>query len=210
MFALVAGSLSLAAGITCVVCGLGGLSREPAGVLPYLPPASTDAQYRDDADRPRPAAAAPEPKGTGARPAAATRREFEAPGGTIGTITIPELHRTLPIVQGTDSDDLEKGVGHYVRSVMPGASDNCVLSGHRDTVFAGLDTVGIGDRLVVRTRAGSFTYKVRRIRIVHKDDRTVIVPADHAVLTVTTCYPFHWIGPAPDRFVLVADLVDKA
>ena len=59
----------------------------------------------------------------------------------------------------------------------------------------------------VETSAGTFTYEIKRVRIVDKDDKTVIVPTDHAVLTVTTCYPFDYIGNAPDRYILVADLV---
>jgi sortase A len=61
----------------------------------------------------------------------------------------------------------------------------------------------------VQTAAGTFSYEVKRIRIVHQDDRTVIVHTDHAVLTLTTCYPFHFIGSAPDRYIVSADLVAR-
>jgi len=128
-------------------------------------------------------------------------------GARMGVLSIPALELSLPIIQGTRDSDLRKGVGHFVNSVLPGQSDNCVLSGHRDTVFTKLGKMKVGDLLVTETVAGTFTYKIRRIRIVHKDDRTVIVPADHAVLTVTTCYPFRYVGSAPDRYVLSADLV---
>lgn len=89
---------------------------------------------------------------------------------------------------------------------MPGEKDNSVLSGHRDSVFRRLGEVKIGDELIVTTNAGTFTYKVKRIRIVDKDDRTVIVPKPIAPLTVTTCYPFRYVGPAPERYILVAYL----
>jgi sortase A len=130
-----------------------------------------------------------------------------AEGDRIGTLSIPALKQKIAIIEGTDDDDLKRGVGHYTRSVLPGEDDNCVLSGHRDTVFTRLGKLKVGDRFVARTSAGTFTYKIRRIRIVHKDDRTVIVSTDHAVLTVSTCYPFYFIGAAPDRYVLIADLV---
>ena len=81
-----------------------------------------------------------------------------------------------------------------------------MLSGHRDTVFTQLGKLKIGDQLIVQTSAGSFVYEITLIRIVDKDDKTVIVPTDHAVLTVTTCYPFDFIGSAPYRYILVADL----
>jgi len=130
-----------------------------------------------------------------------------AAGEALGTLSIPALKQKLPIIEGTGDDDLKRGVGHFSQSVLPGEQDNCVLSGHRDTVFASLGKLKVGDRLITRTAAGTFTYEIRRIRIVHKDDVSVIVPADHAVLTVSTCYPFHFVGAAPDRYVLVADLV---
>lgn len=127
----------------------------------------------------------------------------------IGSLYIPALKQKFPVYEGTGVNELRKGVGHYSRSVMPGQNDNCVLSGHRDTVFTRLGRLKKGNRLVVTTSAGRFTYRIRRIRIVDKEDRTVIVPTNHAVLTVTTCYPFRYIGSAPKRYVLSADLVRR-
>ncbi|MFS0666605.1 class D sortase [Peribacillus frigoritolerans] len=128
-------------------------------------------------------------------------------GDLMGELYIPKIEATLPIYHGTDEDELEKGVGHYAGSVLPGEKDNSVLSGHRDTIFRDLGEVGDGDLLIAKTEAGSFTYKVRKVRIVDADDRTVIVPKPKATLTVTTCYPFSYIGSAPERYVLVADLL---
>lgn len=135
--------------------------------------------------------------------------EYPGMGETFGELIIPKISASLPIVEGTDEDELEKGVGHYANSVLPGEKDNSVLSGHRDTVFRRLGEVGVGDKLVVKTTAGKFTYKVRQVRIVDADDRTVIVPKPRATLTVTTCYPFDYIGDAPDRYILVATLIDE-
>ncbi|WP_170971500.1 class D sortase [Peribacillus simplex] len=128
-------------------------------------------------------------------------------GDLMGELYIPKIEETLPIYHGTDEDELEKGVGHYAGSVLPGEKDNSVLSGHRDTIFRDLGEVGEGDLLIAKTEAGTFTYKVRKVRIVDADDRTVIVPKPKATLTVTTCYPFSYIGSAPERYVLVADLL---
>lgn len=128
-------------------------------------------------------------------------------GDLMGELYIPKIEATLPIYHGTDEDELEKGVGHYAGSVLPGEKDNSVLSGHRDTIFRDLGDVGEGDLLIAKTEAGTFTYKVRKVRIVDADDRTVIVPKPKATLTVTTCYPFSYIGSAPERYVLVADLL---
>ncbi|CAN7680185.1 class D sortase [Peribacillus frigoritolerans] len=130
-------------------------------------------------------------------------------GEEIGELYIPKLKTKLPIFHGTNEDELEKGVGHFAGSVLPGENDNSVLSGHRDTVFRKLGQVGEGDLLIVRTSAGEFTYKVNKVRIVDEDDRTVIVPKPRATLTVSTCYPFDYIGSAPERYILVAYLTSK-
>ncbi|RZT22670.1 MULTISPECIES: class D sortase [Fictibacillus] len=130
-------------------------------------------------------------------------------GENIGKLIIPKLGASLPIVHGTDEKELEKGVGHFSKSVLPGEDDNSILSGHRDTVFRKLGEVGKGDLLVVETKAGKFTYKVKNVRIVDKDDRTVIVPKPRATLTVSTCYPFDYIGDSPERYILVAHLTSE-
>lgn len=129
-------------------------------------------------------------------------------GENIGNLTIPALKRVIPIIQGANEDELKKGVGHFAQSVLPGEANNSVLSGHRDTVFRELGKIKIGDELITETSAGTFTYVVKQTSIVDKDDKTVIVPTDHAVLTVTTCYPFRYIGNAPDRYIITADLIE--
>ncbi|RDW19967.1 class D sortase [Oceanobacillus chungangensis] len=130
-------------------------------------------------------------------------------GENIGELIIPKLEAKLPIYHGTDEEELDIGVGHFAGSVLPGEKDNSVLSGHNDTVFRKLGEVEKGDLLVVQTSAGEFTYKVKQIRIVDKDDRTVIVPKPRATLTLSTCYPFDLIGTSPERYILVADLVSS-
>lgn len=132
---------------------------------------------------------------------------YPVEGDNIGSLSIPVLKQKLPIIQGTGAEELKKGVGHFNQSVLPGEEDNCVLSGHRDTVFAKVGKLKIGDQLIAETSAGTYTYEIKHLRIVDKDDKTVIVPADHAVLTLTTCYPFHFVGSAPKRYILIADLV---
>lgn len=130
-------------------------------------------------------------------------------GDRVGTITLPTLDLSWPIYEGTQHDQLAKGVGHYVKSVLPGETDNTVLSGHRTTVFNRLGELKIDDLVAVKTSAGTFTYKVRQFRIVNRTDRTVIVPTETAVLTITTCYPFNQIGATTKAFIVVADLVDQ-
>lgn len=132
---------------------------------------------------------------------------YPSKGEVIGSIEIPDLDRVLPIIEGTSEEELKNGVGHFTGSALPGENSNCVLSGHRDSVFIGVGDLKLGDRLIVQTAAGTFNYEIIKLQIVHKDDTTIIVPSDHAMLTLTTCYPFIFIGHAPDRYIISANLV---
>lgn len=128
-------------------------------------------------------------------------------GDKLGVLSIPKLGQRFPIVEGTTPAELRRGVGHFRGSVMPGGGDNCVLSGHRDTVFTKLAGLKKGDRLIVSTAAGAFTYRITGIRIVNAKDKTVVVHTPSAMLTLTTCYPFRFVGSAPKRYVISAALV---
>jgi sortase A len=129
-------------------------------------------------------------------------------GDFLGVMNIPSINKKVNIFQGTDSKSLSKGAGHYLKSVMPGVADNSVLAGHRDTVFAKLGKVKVGAYIVVSVSSGTHIYQVKRLRIVGKNDRTVIVPTVKATLTLSTCYPFRYIGNAPQRYVVIAQLVE--
>jgi sortase A len=128
-------------------------------------------------------------------------------GDRIGVITLPTLDLRWPIIEGTDDEQLDDGVGHFPGSVLPGIRDNSVLSGHRTTVFGRLGELSVGDTILVETSGGAFTYQVREFRIVKKTDRTVIVPTSSAVLTLTTCYPFYSLIPTTEAFIVSADLI---
>ncbi|MFD1336691.1 class D sortase [Oceanobacillus iheyensis] len=130
-------------------------------------------------------------------------------GEAFGTLEIPKLDKTLPIVAGTDPDSLERGVGHLDNSVLPSQGEQIVLSGHRDTVFRNFDQIEIGDQYIVHLPYGSYTYEIKETEIVPEDDTSVIRRMGEEVLVVTTCYPFHYVGNAPERFVTYAYPVEK-
>jgi len=130
-------------------------------------------------------------------------------GELVGLLSVPKLDLSLPIYEGTEESVLKKGVGHYSKSSLPGENNNIVLSGHRDTVFREFERIGLGDQLIVRMGEDEYMYKVKKVRIVDKDDRTVMVPKPKETLTVTTCYPFQYIGNAPKRYVLIAERIKK-
>lgn len=130
-------------------------------------------------------------------------------GETVGNLHIPRLEADLPIVEGTEPDDLARGVGHYRGTAYPLQNDQIVLSGHRDTVFRRTGELEIGDQLTVQMEYGDFTYEITETKIVDADDRTIIVPHDEEVLTLTTCYPFSFVGSAPERYIIYAYPVDQ-
>ena len=126
-------------------------------------------------------------------------------GEEVGLLSLPTLDEVLPIVEGVDEDELEKGVGHYDGTAFPSQEGQIVLSGHRDTVFRRLGELELGDELEVKMPYGTFTYVIEKSEIVDADDRTVINPnIDEELLTVTTCYPFTYVGSAPDRYIIYA------
>jgi len=126
-------------------------------------------------------------------------------GEIAGLLEIPKIKSELAIVEGTDPDDLKKGVGHYEGSFYPGENGQIVLSGHRDTVFRRLGELEIGDILKMRMPAGDYEYEITGTKIVDADDRSIItLQNDEEELIVTTCYPFSYIGNAPDRYIIYA------
>lgn len=126
---------------------------------------------------------------------------------TIGIFYIPRLDREIPIIEGTDEDELAKGVGHFSGTGFPGQNKQILLSGHRDTVFRDFGELQDGDELHVKMKHGTFIYVIEdsETQIVSADDTTVIDSSrEDEVLTVSTCYPFSFIGNAPDRYVIHA------
>lgn len=129
-------------------------------------------------------------------------------GDVIGILHIPRLERELPIIAGTDEDELARGVGHYSGTALPGQNDQILLSGHRDSVFRQMGELEHGDELIVEMDYGTYTYRIADTEIVDADDRTVIrSTAPDELLTLSTCYPFTYVGSAPDRYIIYAEPV---
>lgn len=130
-------------------------------------------------------------------------------GEVIGEIRFPTLNKKAAILEGTESPELKKGAGHYIGSAALGTIGNSVLAGHRDTVFRGLGELVAGDLIELESTDGTFTYKVTGSTIVDGNERNAIKPSDKAILTLITCYPFSYVGSAPDRYLLSAELVSQ-
>ncbi|HLQ74230.1 MAG TPA: class D sortase [Bacillota bacterium] len=136
--------------------------------------------------------------------------DYVTHGEVIGVFYVPRLDREIPIIEGTDEEELAQGVGHYADTGLPGENTQILLSGHRDTVFRQFGELEHGDELHVKMKQGTFIYEIQEHEIVDANDTTVIDPErEDEVLTVSTCYPFSFVGSAPDRYVLYAYPVQK-
>jgi len=125
-------------------------------------------------------------------------------GAGIGAIRIGRLGLSAVVVQGESEAILQRAVGHLVRTALPGNEGNVVLAGHRDTLFRPLKDILEGDRITLQTAEREFEYVVESTSIVTPTDVGVIEPSGGHTLTLITCFPFYYVGPAPKRFIVVA------
>ncbi|PLT33091.1 class D sortase [Bacillus sp. V5-8f] len=130
-------------------------------------------------------------------------------GEQVAMLVIPKIGQKYSVYWGTDADVLKRGVGMFVSNLTttPKGGGHTVLSGHRDTVFYNLHELKEGDVLNVEYDGSLFTYTIQNIFITEKNDRSVIVKKGEPTLTLTTCYPFNYVGNAPERYVIQAILI---
>jgi sortase A len=127
-----------------------------------------------------------------------------APDGLIGRIEIPRLLLSVAVVEGADETTLRRAVGHIPGTALPGQSGNVGLAGHRDTFFRPLKDLRIKDELQLSTLNGSFEYEVESLRVVEPDNIGVLASSGENVLMLVTCYPFYYVGAAPQRWIVRA------
>lgn len=125
-------------------------------------------------------------------------------GDVIGEIQVPRLGLHAIVVQGDSPAQLRRAVGHLPRSALPGEWGNVALAGHRDTFFRPLHNIRLGDEIRFVTRQGTFEYQVTWVKVVAPTDIRVLESSTGHDLTLVTCFPFHYIGFAPQRFIVRA------
>jgi sortase A len=125
-------------------------------------------------------------------------------GDVLGRIEIPRLGVSVVVLQGTNSRMLRLGVGHIEGTPLPGEPGNSGIAGHRDTFFRELKDVRRNDEIKFQTTTELFRYQVEWMKVVAPDDISVLTPSTETSLTLVTCYPFYFVGPAPSRFVVRA------
>jgi len=127
-------------------------------------------------------------------------------GDTFAKLIIPRLNAELYVVEGDDHADLRRGPGHLTGSALPGGSGNCIIAGHRDTHFRVLKDIKDGDDIVLQTFSGQYLYRVHLTQVIPPTDTAVLEPTRTPQLSLITCYPFYYIGSAPERFLVRARL----
>jgi sortase A len=127
-----------------------------------------------------------------------------ATGSLVGRLEIPRLRMSAIVLEGSDSRTIGLGVGRIPETAEPGESGNVVLSAHRDTFFRPLRKIRTGDRIAMVTRGGSYQYVVDWTAVVDPSDTATLKATPVRSLTLVTCYPFHYVGPAPQRFIVRA------
>ncbi len=123
------------------------------------------------------------------------------PGDPFGRISIPRIGLSAMVAEGDDDDTLRHAVGHIPGTAAPWGAGNVALAGHRDTFFRGLSRVRLDDVIELETLRGTFKYRVERITVVGPQDLQVVQSPEWD-LTLVTCFPFHYIGPAPQRYIV--------
>lgn len=125
-------------------------------------------------------------------------------GDVLGRMDIPKLGVSVAVLEGTNSRILRLGVGHIKGTALPGDPGNSGIAGHRDTFFRALKDVRQNDEIEIQTANGQFHYQVDWVKVVAPNDTSVLIPSAEAALTLVTCYPFYYVGPSPNRFVVRA------
>lgn len=130
-------------------------------------------------------------------------------GEQFATLIIPSLNFSKPVYEGDSDDVLTMGIGHYEGSTVPGENGNILLCGHRDIDqgLRELQDIKEGDEVVMKMSYGDYYYRVSEIKIVDPNNTDIGDVSDHEKLTMYTCYPFDYVGHAPNRYVVICDFV---
>jgi sortase A len=130
-------------------------------------------------------------------------------GTVLGRLDAPSVKLSTVVLEGSDDGTLSRGSGHIEDTPFPGQSGNVGIAGHRDTTFRALRNIHVGDPLEYKTADRLYRYRISKTMIVGPDDVYVLDPTEQPALTLVTCYPFEFVGHAPRRFIVRADLVSE-
>ena len=132
-----------------------------------------------------------------------------AAGVLLGRLEAPSVKLSTAVLEGSDDATLSRGSGHIEDTPFPGQPGNVGIAGHRDTTFRALRNIHVGDALEYTTADRLYRYRISKTMIVGPDDVYVLDPTAEPALTLVTCYPFEFVGHAPRRFIVRAELVGE-
>ena len=127
--------------------------------------------------------------------------------GLIGRMEVERLGVSVVVMEGTSNKTLRRAVGHIAGTGLPGQPGNVGIAGHRDTFFRPLRNIRADDIITLTTPRGAYRYRVVSTKIVRPDNVAVLDPTRDQILTLVTCYPFYFLGSAPERFIVRAERV---
>jgi sortase A len=126
-----------------------------------------------------------------------------------GRIEIKSVGLSSMIMEGVDRATLRRGIGHIPGTALPGQPGNVAFAGHRDTFFRALRNVRKNDEITLETLDGNFRYRVDFTQVVAPDYSEALNDSSVAILTLVTCYPFSFVGPAPQRYIVRAHMIHE-
>lgn len=127
----------------------------------------------------------------------------------IGRLIIPKIKIDQIIIEGASNGSLEYGSGHIYETALPNLNGNCVIAGHRDSFFSGLEKLLEGNQIILESKTAVVNYVVSSIHIVNPMDTKWLHQYDYTELTLITCYPFNYIGDAPLRYIIKAERLNS-
>jgi sortase A len=180
-----AGAVLFLAGVAVLAVALAGYLQGPA--WQHLHPEEVVPE----------ATRSPTPRNSVPRPAL---------GAPFARLKISRIGINVTVIEGTRSRDLLKAPGHLTGSGLPGQPENCIIAGHRDLHFRRLGELRVGDAMQLVKAGSRSTYRVEAIRVIDPSETSVLNQGSMPILTLVTCYPFRYVGTAPQRYVVVGRL----
>ncbi len=126
----------------------------------------------------------------------------------IGKVIVKKTGEQIPILMGATEENLRGGATLYDNGIYPGENGTAIILGHRETTFGFLENIKIGDEVDIESLNNTYKFKVKRTYITTPDDEAILAQKNSPSLTLVTCYPFNYLGHAPERFIVKLDLIN--
>ncbi|MGG7098438.1 class D sortase [Clostridium sardiniense] len=126
----------------------------------------------------------------------------------IGKLVVTKTGEQIPILMGATEENLRGGATLYDNGIYPGDKGTAIILGHRETTFGFLENIKDSDIVEVQSLNHTYKFKVKKTYITNPEDESILAQEEGSSMTLVTCYPFRYVGPAPDRFIVKLDLIE--